>query len=198
MDIHTCGDAAQHVSVAAFAAAQEANPRPELRHRVHHAYLPTPETLARMTRHRIPALVSTPFIRSLGESYVQSLGEERAARMMPYRTYLSAGVPLAGSSDTPVADHNPWVGMATALTRRTVTGRVLGEAEVLTPEEALALYTTGAAFGMGREDELGRLAAGYRADLVVLERDVFAGEVDPDALMATVPTRVMLDGRWVA
>jgi predicted amidohydrolase YtcJ len=198
MDIHTCGDAAQHVSVAAFAAAQEANPRPELRHRVHHAYLPTPETLARMARYRIPALVSTPFIRSLGESYVQSLGEERAARMMPYRTYLSAGVPLAGSSDTPVADHNPWVGMATALTRRTVTGRVLGEAEVLTPEEALALYTTGAAFGMGREDELGRLAAGYRADLVVLERDVFAGEVDPDALMATVPTRVMLDGRWVA
>jgi predicted amidohydrolase YtcJ len=197
MDIHTCGDAAQQVSVKGFADAQEANPNPRLRHRVHHAYLPTPDTLERMARHRIPAVVSTPFIRSLGESFAQSLGEERAARIMPFRTYLDAGVPLAGSSDSTVADFNPWVGMATALTRRTVTGRVLGAGEVLTPEEALALYTTGAAFAMGREGELGRLAPGYRADLAVLDRDVFDGEVDPDALMATRPVRVMLDGRWV-
>ncbi len=197
MDIHTCGDDAQRVSVKAFADAQEANPKPELRHRVHHAYLPTPDTLERMAKHRIPALISTPFIRSLGESYVLSLGQERAERMMPFRTYLDAGVPLAGSSDTPVADHNPWVGMATALTRETVKGRALGPGEVLTPEEALALYTTGAAFGIGREDELGRLAPGYLADLVVLDGDPFAGDVDPDALMATVPSRVMIDGRWV-
>jgi hypothetical protein len=197
MDIHTCGDEAQRVSVKAFAAAQEANPKPELRHRVHHAYLPTPDTLERMARHRIPAVISTPFIRSLGESYVLSLGEARAERMMPYRTYLDAGVPLAGSSDSPVADYNPWVGMATALTRRTVKGRVLGASEVLTPDEALALYTVWAAFAMGREAELGRLAPGYVADLVVLERDPFAGEVDPDALMATTPSRVMVDGRWV-
>jgi predicted amidohydrolase YtcJ len=197
MDIHTCGDVAQQVSVKGFADAQEANPKPELRHRVHHAYLPTPDTLERMAKHRIPAVISTPFIRSLGESFVQSLGEERAARIMPFRTYLENGVPLAGSSDTPVADHNPWVGMATALTRKTVHGRVLGADQVLTPEEALALYTTGGAFGMGREDDLGRLAPGYHADLVVLERDVFAGEVDPDELMATTPTRVMIDGRWV-
>ena len=197
MDIHTCGDEAQRVSVKAFADAQEANPNPDLRHRVHHAYLPTPDTLERMAKHRIPALVSTPFIRSLGESYVLSLGEARTERMMPFRTYLNAGVPLAGSSDTPVADHNPWVGMATALTRETVKGRVLGPSEVLTPEEALALYTTGAAFGMGREDELGRLAPGYVADLVVLDRDPFAGEVDPDALMQTQPSRVMVDGSWV-
>ncbi len=197
MDIHTCGDVAQQVSVKAFADAQEANSKPELRHRVHHAYLPTPDTLERMAKHRIPAVISTPFIRSLGESYVLSLGEERAERMMPYRTYLNAGVPLAGSSDTPVADHNPWVGMATAITRKTVKGRVLGASEVLTPEEALALYTTGAAYGMGREDELGRLAPGYVADLVVLDRDPFAGEVDPDALMETKPSRVMVDGRWV-
>ncbi|HEV2128878.1 MAG TPA: amidohydrolase, partial [Thermomicrobiales bacterium] len=197
MDIHTCGDEAQRVSVKAFADAQEANPRPELRHRVHHAYLPTPDTLERMARHRIPAVISTPFIRSLGESFVQSLGEERAQRIMPFRTYLGHGVPLAGSSDSTVADHNPWVGMATALTRQTVTGRVLGADQVLTPEEALALYTSWAAFAMGREGELGRLAPGYRADLAVLERDVFSEGVDPAEIAATRPARVMLDGEWV-
>jgi predicted amidohydrolase YtcJ len=197
MDIHTCGDDAQRVSVKAFADAQQANPRPDLRHRVHHAYLPTPDTLERMARHRIPAVVSTPFIRSLGESFVQSLGDARAERIMPFRTYLDQGVPLAGSSDSTVADYNPWVGMATALTRETVTGRVLGADQRLTPAEALALYTTGAAFAMGREEVLGRLAPGYRADLAVLERDVFADGVDPAELMATKPIRVMLDGEWV-
>lgn len=197
MDIHTCGDEAQRVSVKAFADAHEANPRPELRHRVHHAYLPTPDTIERMARHRIPAIISTPFIRAMGESFVLSLGEERAGRMMPFRSYLDHGVPLAGSSDTPVADHNPWVGMATALTRETVTGRVLGADQVLTPMEALALYTTGAAFAMGREHELGRIAEGYLADLIVLERDVFVDDVDPVELMATKPVCVMLGGRWI-
>lgn len=197
MDIHTCGDAAQQVSVKAFAGAQASNPNPALRHRVHHAYLPTPETLDRMAQHRIPAVISTPFIRSLGESFVQSLGEERAQRVMPFRTYLAHGVPLAGSSDSTVADFNPWVGMATAITRETVTGRVLGADEVLTPEEALRLYTTGAAFGMGRERELGRIAPGFRADLVVLDTDPFDDDVSPEELMETKPARVMLDGRWV-
>lgn len=198
MDVHTCGDEAQRVTVKAIADAQAANPKRELRHRVHHAYLPTPDTIDRMARYRIPAVVSTPFIRAMGESFVMSLGEERARRMMPFRTYLDRGVPLAGSSDTPVADYNPWVGMATALSRETVTGRVLGEDQVLTPAEALALYTTGAAYAMGREHELGRIAEGFLADLVVLERDVFVEGIDPAEVMATTPVRVMLGGRWVA
>jgi predicted amidohydrolase YtcJ len=197
MDIHTCGDAAQQVSVKGFADAQHANPNPALRHRVHHAYLPTPDTLERMARHRIPAVISTPFIRSLGESFVQSLGEERAQRIMPFRTYLDHGVPLAGSSDSTVADFNPWVGIATALTRETVTGRVLGGDQVLMPEEALALYTSWAAFAMGRENELGQLAPGYRADLVVLEWDVFADSTVPEDIATTKPASVMVDGGWV-
>jgi predicted amidohydrolase YtcJ len=197
MDIHTCGDAAQQVSVRAFAEAQEANSNPDLRHRVHHAYLPTPDTLERMARHRIPAVISTPFIRSLGESFVQSLGPVRADQMMPFRTYLDHGVPLAGSSDSTVADFNPWVGMATAMTRETVTGRVLGADQVLTATEALALYTSGAAFAMGRESDLGRIANGLRADLVVIGADPFGGDVSPEEMMDTKPVGVMLDGQWV-
>ena len=53
MDCHTCGDEAQEAVVRAYAAAQEASPRPHLRHRVHHAYFPTPVALELMARHRI-------------------------------------------------------------------------------------------------------------------------------------------------
>ncbi|MCC6313545.1 MAG: amidohydrolase [Thermomicrobiales bacterium] len=194
MDIHTCGDEAQAVVVRAYADAQHANPKPWLRHRVHHAYFPTPETLRLMAEFRIPALVSSPFLRNLGEGFVNSVGPERAARAMPMRTYLNAGVIVAGSSDSPITDYNPWVGMATAVERRTVTGRLLGPDEVLTPMEALRSYTTSATFATGRETRQGMLTPGKLADLVVLDRDPLAA---PDELAAVRPVATMVGGAWV-
>ncbi len=195
MDIHTCGDEAQAAVVRAFARAQQTQPKPWLRHRVHHAYLPTPEVLHLMAGHGIPAVVSNPFLASLGESFVSSLGEVRASRVMPLRTYLDAGVPLAGSSDSPVADYNPWIGMAAAVTRTTVTGRLLGPEERITVQEALHSYTIGGAHAIGRERELGSLEPGKLADLVVLPRDPLG--IAGEELATLRPLATMLSGRWV-
>jgi predicted amidohydrolase YtcJ len=196
MDIHTCGDEAQEWVVSAFADAQRENPKPWLRHRVHHAYFPTETALARMAEAQIPAVVSSPFLTNLGEGFVNSVGPERASRAMPMRTYLEAGVPLAGSSDSYITDFNPWVGMHAAVNRRTVTGRDLGKAaEALTPAEALHSYTMGGAFASGREDRQGSISPGKLADLVVLDRDPLA--IDPDDLDQVTPTRTLLGGTWV-
>ncbi|MCC7024971.1 MAG: amidohydrolase [Thermomicrobiales bacterium] len=196
MDIHTCGDEAQEWVVSAFADAQRENPKPWLRHRVHHAYFPTETALARMAEAQIPAVVSSPFLTNLGEGFVNSVGPERASRAMPMRTYLEAGVPLAGSSDSYITDFNPWVGMHAAVNRRTVTGRDLGKAaEALTPAEALHSYTMGGAFASGREDRQGSISPGKLADLVVLDRDPLA--IDPDELDQVTPTATMLGGAWV-
>ncbi|HET7095484.1 MAG TPA: amidohydrolase family protein, partial [Thermomicrobiales bacterium] len=195
MDIHTCGDEAQETVVAAYAAAQQANPQPRLRHRVHHAYFPTERTLRLMAEHRIPAVVSSPFIANLGEGFVNSVGPERAARAMPMRTYLDAGVPLAGSSDSAITDFNPWVGIDAAVRRTTIPGRLLGPEEALTPAEALRSYTAGGAFAMGREADLGTIEPGKLADLVVLDRDPLATPVDE--LRAVKPVATLLGGRWV-
>ncbi len=195
IDTHTCGDEAQEVVVRAYVAAQTSNPKPWLRHRVHHAYFPTDETLGLMARHRIPAVVSNPFITNLGESFVTSLGEERASRAMPMRTYLNAGVPLAGSSDSAVSDFNPWVGMYAATTRKTVTGRVLGAAERISAKESLRSYTIGGAYATGQERQRGSIEPGKMADLVLLERDPLAMPVDE--LAGVKPLATMLGGRWV-
>ncbi len=195
MDIHTCGDEAQATVVRAYAAAQEAAPKPWLRHRVHHAYFPTPETLRLMAEHRIPALVSSPFLANLGEGFVNSLGEARAARAMPMRTYLDAGVPLAGSSDSSITDFNPWVGIHAAVARRTVAGRELGPNERLTPAEALRSYTRGGAYATGLEGIKGSLEPGKLADLVVLDRDPLA--IDAEELREVRPVATMLGGEWV-
>lgn len=195
MDIHTCGNETQDVVVRAYVAAQEAAPKPWLRHRLHHAYLPTDEALALMAGHGIPALVSSPFLANLGESFVTSLGESRAARMMPMRSYIRAGVPLAGSSDSPITDFNPFAGMQAAVRRETVTGRVLGPDECLTPREALRSYTIGAAFGIGRERHVGSLEPGKQADLVILDRDPLA--VPTAEIRSIRPQATMVGGRWV-
>jgi predicted amidohydrolase YtcJ len=196
MDIHTCGDEAQETVVHAFAAAQRENPKPWLRHRVHHAYFPTPAALEAMAEAGIPAVVSSPFLTNLGEGFVNSVGPERASRAMPMRTYLDAGVPLAGSSDSYITDYNPWVGMHAAVNRVTATGRDLGkENEALTPEEALRSYTLGGAYVTGREDRQGSISPGKLADLVVLDRDPLA--IPPNELDRVRPTGTMLGGEWV-
>jgi predicted amidohydrolase YtcJ len=195
MDIHTCGSEAQEVVVTAYADAQRANPKPWLRHRVHHAYFPTETALRQMAEFRIPALVSSPFIANLGEGFVNSVGEARAATAMPMRTYLAAGVPLAGSSDSPITDYCPWVGMAASVLRRTALGRTLGPDEALTPEEALRSYTIGGAFGIGRESLLGSIAPGKAADLLVLDRDPLA--IPAEELSEVWPVATMVAGSFV-
>ena len=115
--------------------------------------------------------------------------------MMPMRTYLDAGVPLAGSSDSAVSDYNPWVGMCAATTRSTVTGRVLGESERITTREALRSYTIGGAYATGQERRRGSIEPGKLADLVVLERDPLT--LDPEELIEVKPLATMLGGRWV-
>jgi predicted amidohydrolase YtcJ len=199
VESHVCGDRAQDAIVAAYAAAYDAAPppagAPRLRHRIHHAYLPTARSLDLLARYDIPAVVNPPYQHYMGESFVASLGAARAARMKPGRTYLNAGIALAGSSDSTVSDYNPFVGIWTMVARQTLTGRVLGADERLTRPEAIRLYTGGAAYAMRREATWGALTPGRWADLVVLDRDILAC---PEEEMKIIrPLRTFLGGEEV-
>lgn len=174
IDCHTCGDRMQELVVKAYAAAQQASPDPTIRHRIHHGYFPTSTTLELMREYRIPALATIPFLTNLGESFVASVGEQRAAKMMPLRTYLDAGVPIALGSDSPVTTYNPFVGIYSATTRKTVYGRELGPEEAVSREAALRLYTRDAAWVMFEDAIKGTLEPGKLADIAVLDRDLFA------------------------
>jgi predicted amidohydrolase YtcJ len=190
VECHVCGDRAQAAVVDAVVAAQDAAPKPHLRHRLHHAYMPDDETLRKMAAYGIPAVIQPGFIHGLGESFVVSLGMERARGMIPARRYLDAGVSLAGSSDASVADYNPFVGIWSAIARETAAGIAFDPAEALTREEAIRLYTTGAAFALREEARRGRIMVGYLADFVVLDRDILRCPTDEIATIRPVRTIV--------
>lgn len=195
VDCHACGDRMIELVARAYGAAYDRRPDDRMRHRLHHAYLPTPTALELMHEYRIPALATIPFLTNLGESFVTSLGEKRASRIMPLRTYLEAGVPLALSSDAPVTTYNPFVGFYSAVTRKTVYGRTLGADERVSREEALRLYTIDAARVTFEDDEKGSLTPGKLADVAVLDRDILA--VDEDEIGGARAVLTLVGGRIV-
>jgi predicted amidohydrolase YtcJ len=111
-----------------------------------------------------------------GESFIQRYGAERAAHSPPIRRMLSLGIPVgAGTDATRVSSFNPWVSLHWLVSGKTVGGTALyGEANRLSREEALRLYTSGSAWFSGEEREKGAIAVGQYADLCVPTADYFA------------------------
>jgi predicted amidohydrolase YtcJ len=124
----------------------------------------------------------------LGDGFAEAL-PEHSDELYAYASWRRAGIRVAGSSDAPVITADPLIGIRDAVLRRTSGGRVLGPGEVLTVREALAMYTTEAAFAMHRERDIGSLEPGKLADFVVLDRnplDVPPEQIPGIRVLATV------------
>lgn len=107
------------------------------------------------------------FIAERGDQYLRAVPQPERAHLYRCRGFLEAGVPLAGGTDAPFGDADPWAAMRAAVTRKTAAGAVLGEREALTPEEAIDLFLGPLdAPGSGRR----RVRVGAPADLCVLDR----------------------------
>lgn len=190
IDMHASGDEAQQVVVEAYAAVQRENPKPWLRHRIHHVEFPTERSLELHRDYGIPAVVQGAFITHLGDGSLTALGEARAKKMLPAKTYLEAGVMLAGSSDTPSADWDPWEAMYGLMARKTVGGFELDPAERLSFPEALRMYTVNGAYAIGRESDLGSLEPGKCADFILLEADPHGMSADEIRVVKPIATFV--------
>lgn len=177
---HAIGDRAIEVVLDAYEQARRVHPQQRLRHRIEHAGLATDRQLARMLALNVVPVLQARFMAELGDVYVRVLGEERGRLLYRQRSLLDAGIVLAGSSDCPVVVGNPLKGMQTMVTRRLPGGEVHSPHERITPHDALTAFTAGGACVGGHEQERGRLAPGYLADVTVLADDVTA--VEPDAI----------------
>src|SRR5690606_4675500 len=126
------------------------------------------------------------------------VGPERIAGAYAWRRILDADVPLAFGSDFPVEQPSPLLGLHAAVTRQDLAGQPAGgwlPDQRLTVAEAIAAFSSGAAFAAGREAHLGRLAPGMRCDITCLDRDPHA--VDPAELPNLKIRATMVDGELV-
>src|SRR5690606_32410174 len=105
------------------------------------------------------------------------IGPERLTRTYAFESLIAPGAHVCMGTNLPVAPLDPIGGIAAAVLRETLDGKNPNgwypEQRVPLPA-ALMGYTREAAYASFREDRLGRIAPGYLADLVVLDRDLFA------------------------
>jgi predicted amidohydrolase YtcJ len=181
--VHAIGNRGVASALDAFTAAARTRDD-DHRFRVEHASLLNRAQARRMAEVGAVAVVQPGFVHHMGDAV--SGFELDNATWMPFADLADAGVPLAGSSDTPCAFRAPLLTSARGVTRVTSRGNVIGADQALPYEAWLHAYTAGAAYAGGQEHERGRLVPGFQADLVVLR----------GALDAEHPPRV--DETWVA
>ncbi|MFB8354254.1 amidohydrolase [Streptomyces niveus] len=162
---HAIGDAAIGAVVAGTRAAAETLGLARIRaarHRVEHAEMLTPETVAAFAELGLTASVQPAFDAAWGGTtgmYADRLGEERAGTLNPYAALLRAGVPLAFGSDSPVTPLDPWGTIRAAAFHRTPAHRISVRA-------GFTAHTRGGGRAVGRDDT-GVLVPGAPADYAV-------------------------------
>lgn len=89
--------------------------------------------------------------------------------MFAHRSFLDAGITVAGSSDYPCGPYQPLFSLQSLVTRTGVDDGVpFGPSQKVTAAEALSIFTLGSAGASGEESFKGRLAPGYLAGFTVL------------------------------
>lgn len=194
--VHAIGDGAVRRTLDGLAAARTANGPRDARHRVEHVELVDPADVGRFVE--LGAIASMqPIHANFGldplNTWRRLSGPARWPWGFAWRRLRDAGVGLAFGSDWPVADPDPLQGMHVCLSREPLDRDIPDQRVTLA--EAIAGYTTWAAYAAHREGDLGRLAPGHRADLVLLDRDLLA--LPPEAVGATRVDLTMVGGEVV-
>ncbi|MGZ4811430.1 MAG: amidohydrolase [Terriglobales bacterium] len=207
MGFHAIGDHGVAMALQAFAAAEryveEKNPNaPQLRQpggfrfRVEHAQVVAPEDFARFRQLRVIASMQPNHLLTDMNWAMQRIGPERAKHSYAWNEFLRNGVVLAFGTDYPVEPITPFRGLYAAVTRKNEAGtKEYVPEQKISIDQAIAAYTTGAAYAEFAESEKGRLAPGFLADFVVLDRDI--SKVAPAEILQTKVLRTVVVGKTV-
>jgi len=177
-------------------SAVSAAPVPDLRLRIEHAQVTTPQQVARFKQLKIIASMQPNHLLTDMNWAEARLGPKRAAHSYAWAEFLKKGVTVAFGTDYPVEPVTPFRGLYAAVTRRSEDGKKeFYPEQKLTMEQAIAAYTTGSAFAQFAEREKGTLTPGMLADMVVLDRDITS--VPPEKILTTKVLRTVVGGKTV-
>jgi predicted amidohydrolase YtcJ len=172
LHVHTNGDEATDVVLDAMTTLLARHPRPDHRHTLQHCQM---ADAAQLKRVRALGMCVNFFANHLyywGDAhYSQTIGPDRANRMDAAGSARRLGIPFALHSDAPITPLNPLFTAWCAVQRETASGRVLGEGERLSVDDALHAITLGAAYTLRMDHLVGSIEVGKFADFAVLDDD---------------------------
>jgi predicted amidohydrolase YtcJ len=193
---HAIGDQANDEVLDILADVARTNGARDRRFRIEHAQHLTPGAIARFAKQNVTASVQPYHAIDDGRWAIQRIGAERLKGTYAFKSLLDAGARVCFGSDWPVAPFNPLTGVAAAVLRQTIDGanpKGWMPEQRVTVEQALVAYTAANAYVGFQDDRLGRLSAGYIADLVVLDADPL--RIDPQKLTDIAVLRTIVDGK---
>lgn len=190
LGFHAIGDRAMSLALDTFEAVTKQHP--DMRPRIEHAQVATPDSFARAQQAGAIASMQPCHLLTDARWAAARLGPERSARAYAWRLFAQAGVPLAFGTDFPVEPLTPFRGLYTA-----VTHEGFHPEQQVSLAQALHACTQGAAYAESAEGWKGLLRPGYVADFCVLDRDLLACADEPARLLGTQVLRTVVAGQTV-
>jgi predicted amidohydrolase YtcJ len=199
--IHAIGDRAIRMSLDSFEAAQTVNGKHDARHHIAHLELIDPGDIGRFAK--LGVIANFQAFWAYADSYITELtepvlGPERSRWLYPIKSVVKTGAVVVGGSDWSVTSMNPLDAMQVALTRSpldTPDKKSWLAEERVDLQTMIAAYTINGAYLSRQEKMTGSVEPGKRADLIVLDQNLFA--VPVDAIHKVKVLLTMIDGREV-
>jgi len=174
VSIHTNGNGATEQVLRVVKRLREENPTSIYRHTVEHVQLANENQLARLHELNIGANFFANHLYYWGDVHAEyTVGPYEVKRMEPMRSAVNHGVRFGVHSDDPITEVNPLFSAWCACNRKSgISGKVYGEDQCLTADEAMRCITLNAAWLLQLEDRLGSIETGKWADFTVLAEEV--------------------------
>ena len=171
---HTNGDKSTSELIKLVARLQKQKTRLEHRTLLEHFLYATEDQMHQMAALGMGVSANPYYQYILADMYAENwLGEDRGRNMSPLAGVGRSGMRLALHSDAPMAPLSPLTLVWAAVNRITINGNQNAKTQALSVEEALKAVTINAAWAMRKENSIGSIRAGKKADFVVLEQDPY-------------------------
>ncbi|MFB6465492.1 amidohydrolase [Cytobacillus sp. Hz8] len=193
---HAIGNAAVRLALDAFEEARGENGSRDSRHVIEHVEVLHPDDIYRFKELGVIASFQ-PYHIGLMESqaYTSRISEQQQPLYYPIKTVSDTGAKIAFGTDFPVVSLNPMNGIYHAITREDLSRNPWEKGEGISLAQALKNYTSVPAYGSFREKELGTLEVGKLADIVVLNKNLFA--IPTKEILQTEVKLTIMDGKVI-
>lgn len=200
---HAQGGAAIDTLLNVFERLDKDKPIRGERHHVMHGSFMSEEAVQKMKRLGVGVDAQPGWVYLDVPALQRVFGLQNMKWFFPLKSFLAEGIPVAGGTDhmigygkdNAVNPYNPFLNIWACVTRKTTEGKVFNPEQQISREDALRMYTNGAAWVHFTEKDNGSLEVGKFGDLVVIDRDLL--KVPVDEIKEIQPLMTVIDGRIV-